>query len=86
MIVEVIVAPDSRRFAIGPVSKDGRVKISLRSPPENNRANVELVSELSKLTGRQVRLISGHTSKRKKLSIGMSEGEWKAFRESLPSR
>ncbi len=73
MILEVIVVPNSKRFAIS--RKDGKIKVHLRSPPENNKANMELVKELSSLLGCDVSLISGHTSKRKKLSIAASEQE-----------
>lgn len=81
MILEVSVVPNSRKFSIS--LKGGKVKICLSSPPENNRANIELIKELSKATGRGVRILSGAGSKRKKLEIGMSEGEWEAFLSSI---
>ena len=83
MIIEISVAPNSKRFAI--TQKDGRLKISLRSPPENNKANLELIKELSSLLGRPVRIISGQTSKRKKLSADISEAEWEGFVKGLTS-
>lgn len=83
MIIEVSVTPNSNKFSIK--LKDGRLKIALESPPENNRANVELISKLSGLLGRQVRIISGLTSKRKRLAIDISDGEWSQFLKTLPS-
>jgi len=49
--------------------KDGRFLAHLTSKPERNKANTELVSELSKLFGQRVSLISGQKSKIKKLKI-----------------
>ncbi len=81
MIIEALVVPNSREFSIA--LKGGRLRIALRSPPENNRANIELIKELSKATGRPVRILSGATSKRKKLEIGMSDVEWTSFLDSV---
>ena len=81
MIIEASVVPNSKRFSLS--VKDNRLKIHLESPPENNRANIELIKKLSSLTGRQVRLLSGQTSRRKRLEIDMTEEEWAAvLRES----
>jgi uncharacterized protein YggU (UPF0235/DUF167 family) len=82
MIVEVSVRPGSGRFSLS--SKDGRLVAELENEAENNRANVELVSELSRLLGVPVRLIAGHKARRKKLSIGISEAEWGKFLARLP--
>ncbi len=80
MILEVSVVPNSRKFSIS--LKEGRVRIALHSPPEDNRANRELVKELSHLTGREVRIISGLSSRRKRLEIAMGEEEWAALLSS----
>ena len=77
MIVDVTVVPNSRSFSL--TLKGNRLKISLKSPAENNRANIELVKELSKLLGKPIRIISGQTSRRKKLSIDIEETEWKNY-------
>ena len=79
MIFDVTAVPRSRRFSIS--SKDGKVKIFLRSVAEDNKANAELIRELSKLLGSPVRLVSGHTSRRKRIEIGISEAGWAAFLE-----
>ncbi|MEW6748399.1 MAG: DUF167 domain-containing protein [Candidatus Micrarchaeota archaeon] len=81
MIVEVTVAPNSKRFSLS--VKDGRLKAALKSPPENNRANIELIKGLSKALGAPVRIISGQTSKRKKLDIAIDEDGWGAFLRGL---
>lgn len=77
MIIEVSVIPNSKKFAIS--VKDGMVKVHLEKPPENNKANLELISKFSKLFGKEVHLISGHKSKHKKLAIAISENEWETF-------
>jgi uncharacterized protein (TIGR00251 family) len=77
MIVEVTVAPRSKGFSVS--VKDGKVRICLRSPPEGNKANLELIKELSKALKAEVHIISGHTSRRKRLELSVSEDEWAAF-------
>jgi uncharacterized protein (TIGR00251 family) len=84
MIIEVSVVPNSPRFSVS--AKNNRLKIMLTSEPERNQANVELIQNLSKLLGVQVRIISGLTSKRKKLSADIGETEWQAFLASVGER
>ncbi|MDD5172187.1 MAG: DUF167 domain-containing protein [Candidatus ainarchaeum sp.] len=81
MIVEITAVPNSKRFSVS--LKDGRLKVCLRSVPEHNKANLELVQGLSRLLGRDVALVAGQTSKRKKLEIAMSEAEWAVFLSKL---
>jgi uncharacterized protein (TIGR00251 family) len=83
MILEVVVAPNSRKFSIS--AKDGRLRIALKSPPENNKANIELIRELSRHLGKPVRLLSGHSSRKKKVEIPLSDEEFVLFMKSLPS-
>ena len=77
MIAEVTVAPKSGKFSIS--VKGDRIKISLKSTPEQNKANLELVKELSRALDSTVKIISGHKSKHKRLEISISEDEWKRF-------
>jgi len=77
MIAEVSVIPNSKRFSIS--VKGDKVKISLRSPAEKNKANLELVRELSKLLKADVRILSGLKSRRKRLEIALDEKQWEAF-------
>ena len=73
-IIEVSVVPNSSAFKI--IQKDGKIKVHLRSAPEKNKANLELIKELSALLGCTVSIISGQTSKRKKLRVDVSESEF----------
>ncbi len=77
MIVEVTVVPNSRSFSVE--VRTGRIRICLRSPPENNRANLELVKELSRALGCSVRILSGTTSRRKRLELDIDASSWDAF-------
>ncbi len=65
MIINVKVKPNSKKFQI----KEGDVwMISLTEPAENNRANIELIKEMTKRYGK-CKIIRGKTSKSKVLEI-----------------
>lgn len=72
--IYVKVEPDSSEFRI----KKGSIpKIYLEQPAENNQANTELVRKLEEITGERVGIVSGHKSRRKKLSVDSSKKEFK---------
>ena len=65
MIIKVKVKPNSKEFKI----KEGDVwEISLKSPPENNEANIELIKQMTKRYGK-CKIIRGQRSKVKMLEI-----------------
>lgn len=71
MYVKVRVIAGAKKETVEEVSA-GHFKISVREPAERNLANrriVELVAAHYKLSPKQVRIISGHTSPSKILSI-----------------
>ena len=80
MIVEVSVVPKAGRFRI---EKNSRIKVYLKSPPEGNRANLELVNEFGKLFGNPVKILSGAKSKKKKIQLPVTEAEWNEFLSEL---
>ncbi len=43
--------------------------VSVKSPPENNKANMEIIKLVSKRFGKQARIISGKTSKKKLIGL-----------------
>lgn len=45
--------------------KDGTLVVRVRAPAQDNRANVAVLKVLRKHFGKDVRMISGHKSKRK---------------------
>jgi uncharacterized protein YggU (UPF0235/DUF167 family) len=79
MIADVTAVPKSGRFSVS--FKDGKVKIFLKNAAEGNKANLELVKGLSKLLGASVRIVSGITSRRKRVELGITDLEWAAFLE-----
>ena len=75
MLLEVTVVPRSGRFEI--INDKGRIKIFLKSAPESNKANMELLKELKRLLGVEVRLVSGGSSRRKIIEVNLPEEELK---------
>lgn len=47
MILHVKVKPNSKKESIEKIS-DNKYKIELKEPPENNKANIELINLLAK--------------------------------------
>ncbi|MBU0591101.1 DUF167 domain-containing protein [Candidatus Micrarchaeota archaeon] len=74
MIIDIIVVPKSGRFAVS--VKDGKIKVFLKSAAEDNKANLELIKEFSKLTSCEVRIVSGLKSRRKKIELDLGELEF----------
>ena len=77
MIIEISVVPKSGRFKIS--EKEGKIKLYLKSPAEENKANLEIIKEFEKLFGKPVRIISGLKSKKKKIELPVTEDEWADF-------
>lgn len=65
----VKVTPDADTFTVDTSGTYPRV--ALTAPADRGRANAELVSRLSSLLGTDVRLVSGHRSRRKELAVDM---------------
>lgn len=75
MRINVTVIPRSSRFKIE--SKNGSIKIHLKSAPESNKANIELIKELRRLLDAEVRIVSGLSSRKKILEIDKSAEDLK---------
>jgi uncharacterized protein (TIGR00251 family) len=66
--LEIIVRPNSsKNEIIGYDLARKALKVNIKAPPENNKANIELIKFLSKETKKKVKIISGFTSKKKVL-------------------
>ena len=63
--IEVIVKAGSGKSEVVGTDEKGTLRVNLKSPPQDNKANLELIKLLSKHFGRQATIKSGHTSKRK---------------------
>jgi uncharacterized protein (TIGR00251 family) len=66
-ILEVSVKPRSKEFKI--VTEAGEIVVFCREDPVKGKVNKELVKEFSRIFQKRVELVSGFTSKRKKLLI-----------------
>jgi len=71
VIVEVFVRPKARSFRI--VVEGDEVVVFCEEEPVKGRVNREIVKEFSKLLRRKVELLSGFTSKQKRLLIRDAE-------------
>lgn len=71
VILEASVKPRSKKFKI--LANKNEIVIFCREEPVRGKANKELIKELSKLFRKEVELISGLTSKQKRLLIKDAE-------------
>ncbi|MFC2175267.1 DUF167 domain-containing protein [archaeon] len=68
VVIEVRVIPGSKDFSIaGEDEWTGDIKIKVKSKALEGKANQELVNELGKRLSAEVKIISGHKSRRKAL-------------------
>jgi len=47
----------------------GAYRVNIKSPAQNNKANIEIIKFFTKLTKKKVRILSGKTSKLKTLLL-----------------
>jgi uncharacterized protein (TIGR00251 family) len=74
MILEISVKPRSKEFKI--MFEGDEIVVFCREEPVKGKVNKELIKELSRLFHRKVELVSGFTSKQKRLLIkDAKEGE-----------
>ena len=64
--LSIIVKPNSSKNEIKSYCNNrNALKVNIKAPAENNKANIEIIKYFSKLTKKQVKIISGLTSKKK---------------------
>lgn len=71
MILKVIIKPNAHKNAVEGFQGDC-LKIRIKAPPDKGKANDELVAflaELTQVSKSQIKIISGHTSRIKKIEI-----------------
>jgi uncharacterized protein (TIGR00251 family) len=71
LILDVLVVPRASRDRFGPLHGD-RIKVSVTSPPVDGAANEALIAVVARALGRsrrEVEVIAGHTSRRKRLRV-----------------
>ncbi|MCK4327186.1 MAG: YggU family protein [Candidatus Diapherotrites archaeon] len=67
-VINVRVVPGSKEFQIaGEDEWTGDIKVKVKSKAIEGKANQELVTELGKMLSAEVKIISGHKSRRKAL-------------------
>jgi uncharacterized protein YggU (UPF0235/DUF167 family) len=71
--IYVKVEPNSEEFE---VEKGDMPKFKLENRAENGRANTELVKRIHELTGEKPGIVSGHSSRRKKIKIDLDKEEF----------
>ena len=76
-ILLVYVQPKAKRNEIEGVDEwRGRLKVRIKAPPVEGKANKELIKFLSKLLNADVKLVRGETSREKDLLVkGLSVEE-----------
>ncbi len=67
MKIKIKAKPNSGRQEI--IKKGGRYLVYLKSRPENNKANIELVKLLKKYFDRPVKIRDGLSSRRKVVEV-----------------
>lgn len=66
--VKIIVRPNSPRNEItGYDESRDALRVDIRAPAEDNKANIEVIKFFSKEMKKEVKIVSGFTSKRKTL-------------------
>jgi uncharacterized protein len=63
--IEVVVKPNSKKSEVLGKDELGRLKVAIAAPPEDGKANKELVRFLSRHLNREITIKSGFSSKRK---------------------
>jgi len=74
MLIEIVVIPKSPKFAV--IQKGEKTSVRLTEEAEGNRANIELIKELRRLTGSDVKIVSGLKSRRKTIEINIDKNKW----------
>ena len=68
--LEIIVRPNSSsNEIIGYDQARSAVRVNIKAPAEDNKANIEVIKFFSKFIGKKIRIITGLKNKRKTLSI-----------------
>jgi uncharacterized protein len=70
ILVRIYVSPQSDEFQIIGYNKWRKtLEVKIKAPPTKGKANLEVIKEFSRLTGRNVEIISGNKSQQKIIYI-----------------
>jgi uncharacterized protein len=68
--IPIIARPNSRKTLISGYDEAREaLKVDVAAPPEDNKANIELIRFFSKLSGRKARIAVGMKSKHKIIAL-----------------
>ena len=67
IVLDVYVKPNSKRFQIK--AEEGELLVFCRETPVKGRVNRELINELSRLFKRRVEIVSGFSSRQKRILV-----------------
>jgi uncharacterized protein (TIGR00251 family) len=67
IVLDVYVRPNSKRFQIE--TQEGELFVFCRETPVKGRVNRELIKELSRLFKRTVEIVSGFSSRQKRILV-----------------
>jgi len=83
VLIEVRAKPNSRSFGL--FRRDGRLILEVTSPPQEGKANLEIVRGLKRLLGRDVEIVRGLKGKDKLILVKDSTVEYvlSRFRDAL---
>jgi len=79
IVLDIYVKPNSKEFQIK--TEEDELVVFCRESPVKGRVNRELIRELSRLFKRKVEIVSGFSSRQKKILIGDIEA--KEFKQIL---
>ena len=68
MIIKVKVKPNSKSQKIEKI-KENEYEVKLKSKPEDNKANLELIKLMKKHLNKEIKIIKGLKSKNKVLKV-----------------
>ena len=58
--LKIIVKPNSKKNEILGYNKEKQaIRVSIKAPPENNKANIEIIKFFNRLTKKQTKIIKG---------------------------
>jgi hypothetical protein len=66
-IIEIYVKPNSKKFEV--YLENGEIVVRCTEEPVKGKVNKELIKELTKIFHSQIELVSGATSRQKKLLV-----------------
>ena len=68
--VSIIVKANSPKNEITGYDEDRKaLKVNIKAPAQDNKANIEIIKFFSKLSKKKVRIVSGVTNKKKVLEL-----------------